>query len=49
MAETVTLRLADSLAQQAREIAIITQGKLEDMLLKWLGYFDASLSTGFSS
>jgi hypothetical protein len=36
MAEQVTLTLPDSLAQQVREVATLTQRPLEEVLLDWL-------------
>jgi hypothetical protein len=43
MPETVTLQLPDQLAQQAKEIAALTDRQLEDVLLEWLGYAVAEL------
>ncbi|MGK7873791.1 MAG: hypothetical protein AB4426_10920 [Xenococcaceae cyanobacterium] len=36
MAEIVTLKLPESLAQQAREIAALTERRLEDLLVEWI-------------
>jgi hypothetical protein len=36
MAEQVTLTLPDALAQQAHEVATLTQRTLEEVLLEWL-------------
>jgi len=36
MAESVTLEIPDSIAQQARQLASQTQQRFEDVLLEWL-------------
>ena len=36
MSETVILELPEDLARQAREVAVRTQRRLEDILLEWL-------------
>lgn len=36
MAEIVTLELPETLAQQAKEIAALTNRRLEDVLLEWI-------------
>ncbi len=36
MSETITLELPDTLARQVREVAAITQRRLEDVLAEWI-------------
>lgn len=36
MAEIVTLELSDILAQQAKQIALLTHRRLEDVLIEWI-------------
>jgi len=36
MAESVTLEIPESIAQQARQLASQTQQRFEDILLEWL-------------
>ncbi|MEH2072887.1 MAG: hypothetical protein V7K57_00450 [Nostoc sp.] len=36
MAEIVTLKLPETLAQKAKEIAAFTHRRLEDVLLEWI-------------
>ena len=36
MAEIVTLELPETLAQRAKEIAVLTNRRLEDVLVEWI-------------
>lgn len=38
MTETVTIKLPESLAQKAKEIASFSQRRLEDLLVEWINH-----------
>ena len=38
MTETVTLKLPEALAQQAKQIAALTHRRLEEILVEWIDY-----------
>ena len=43
MTETVVLQLPETLAQQARSVAAMTNRQLEDVLVEWIGNAVADL------
>jgi hypothetical protein len=44
MAETITLQLSDTVADRAREIAVLTDRAIEEVLLEWIDNAAAEFS-----
>ena len=49
MSQTVTLEVPDTVASHAQQIASMTQRRLEDVLLEWLGQSAAELPVQYLS